>query len=72
LDPLGLQRRERPYVLDLDHFGLSDADLETEFFTNSRNDAIPARAKLEDILETLKFIYCGSIGAEFAHVSDSD
>ncbi|MGO9992886.1 MAG: 2-oxoglutarate dehydrogenase E1 component [Steroidobacteraceae bacterium] len=72
LDPLGLQERPWPYVLNLDHFGLSDADLETEFFTNSRNDAIPKRSKLKDILSTLKFIYCDTIGAEFAHVSDSD
>src|ERR1700691_3225297 len=37
LDPLGLQERPRPYVLDLEYFGLSDSDLETEFFTGSRN-----------------------------------
>jgi 2-oxoglutarate dehydrogenase E1 component len=72
LDPLGLQERAWPYVLNLEHFGLSDADLATEFFTNSRNDAIPNRSKLKEILSTLKFIYCDTIGAEFAHVSDSD
>src|ERR1700736_4308093 len=33
LDPLGLQERGKPYVLDLEYFGLSDADLDTEFFT---------------------------------------
>jgi 2-oxoglutarate dehydrogenase E1 component len=72
LDPLGLQERAWPYVLNLEHFGLSNADLDTAFFTNSRNDAIPKRSKLKDILSTLKFIYCDTIGAEFAHVSDSD
>ncbi len=72
LDPLGLQKRAKPYVLDLEHFGLSDADLDTEFFTGSRTDAIPERSKLKDILATLKFIYCDTIGAEFAHVSDTD
>jgi 2-oxoglutarate dehydrogenase E1 component len=72
LDPLGLQERAKPYVLNLEYFGLSDADLETEFFTNSRTTAIPARSKLREILQTLKFIYCDTIGAEFAHVSDSD
>src|SRR3981081_3808706 len=72
LDPLGLQERAKPYVLDLEYFGLSDADLETEFFTNSRNAAIAGRSKLKDILSTLKFIYCETIGAEFAHVSDSE
>jgi len=72
LDPLGLQDRGKPYVLNLDHFDLSDADLDTEFFTGSRIEAIRTRSKLKDILATLKFIYCDTIGAEFAHVSDSD
>jgi 2-oxoglutarate dehydrogenase E1 component len=72
LDPLGLQERAKPYVLDLEYFGLSDADLDTEFFTGNRNPAMPERAKLKDILADLKFIYTDTIGAEFAHVSDSD
>jgi len=72
LDPLGLEVRAQPYVLELAYFGLSDADLDTEFFTGSRNDAIPARAKLKNILADLKFIYTDTIGAEFAHVSTSD
>jgi 2-oxoglutarate dehydrogenase E1 component len=72
LDPLGMQQRAKPYVLNLEYFGLSDADLESEFFTGSRIAAIPARSKLKDILATLKFIYGDTIGAEFAHVSNSD
>src|SRR5882724_3113322 len=72
LDPLGLQKRANPYVLELQYFGLSDADLETEFFTGSRNHAIPERATLRKILTDLKFIYTDTIGAEFAHVSDTE
>jgi len=72
LDPLGLQQRTKPYVLDLEYFGLSGADLDTEFFTGSRTPAVAERAKLKDILETLKFIYADTIGAEFAHVSDTE
>src|ERR1700678_3439955 len=72
LDPLGLKGRPKPYVLDPGYFGLSDADLETEFFTGSRNHAIAERAKLKDILADLKFIYTDTIGAEFAHVSDTE
>ena len=72
LDPLGLQEHVAPYVLELAYFGLSDADLDTEFFTGSRNAAIPERATLKRILDDLKFIYCGTIGAEFAHVSDTE
>ena len=72
LDPLGLQERATPYVLDLAYFGLSDADLDTEFFTGSRNAALPERATLRNILADLKLIYGGTIGAEFAHVSATD
>jgi 2-oxoglutarate dehydrogenase E1 component len=72
LDPLGLQERAKPYVLDLVYFGLSEADLDTEFFTGSRNSAIPERTTLKNILADLKYIYTDTIGAEFAHVSDTD
>ena len=72
LDPLGLQERVKPYVLEPEYFGLSEADLESEFFTGSQNPAIAARAKLKDILALAQFIYSDTIGAEFAHVSDSD
>ncbi len=71
IDPLGLMRRPVPEVLELKHFGLSDADLDTEFYTGSRTAAIAKRMKLRDIVAQLRHIYCGTIGAEFAHVSDS-
>ncbi|MCU0758696.1 MAG: 2-oxoglutarate dehydrogenase E1 component [Steroidobacteraceae bacterium] len=72
LDPLGLTRRERPKVLDLDYFGLSEADLDTEFFTGSRVDKVAKRARLRDIIAQLEQIYCGTVGAEFAHVSNTE
>src|SRR5450631_844093 len=72
LDPLGLQECAKPYVLNPEYFGLSDADLDTEFFTGSRNSALAQRAKLKNILADLKFIYADTIGAEFAHVSNTD
>jgi 2-oxoglutarate dehydrogenase E1 component len=72
LDPLGLQTRDKPYVLELEYLDLSDADLDTEFYTGSRTPAIAERSTLRDILATLQFIYGDTIGAEFAHVSDTD
>jgi 2-oxoglutarate dehydrogenase E1 component len=72
LDPLGLVQRQVPRVLELDYFGLSSADLDSEFFTGSRTAAIPRFMKLRDILAQLKHIYCDTIGAEFAHVSESE
>jgi 2-oxoglutarate dehydrogenase E1 component len=72
IDPLGLLQRPRPRVLDLDYAGLSDADLDTEFYTATRNEWIPRRATLREIIARLAAVYCGHIGAEFAHVSDTD
>ncbi|HEX9472762.1 MAG TPA: 2-oxoglutarate dehydrogenase E1 component, partial [Steroidobacteraceae bacterium] len=72
IDPLGLMQRERPRVLDLSQLGLGEGDLDTEFYTGSRNEWIDKRATLREILARLEQIYCGSIGAEFAHVSNTD
>jgi 2-oxoglutarate dehydrogenase E1 component len=71
IDPLGLMVRPVPEVLELGYFGLSDADLDTVFLTGSRTAAIAERMTLRDIVANLEHIYCGRIGAEFAHVSDS-
>ncbi len=72
IDPLALMPRPRPRVLDLDYFGLTPADLDAEFYTGSRIEAVPRRMKLRDILAQLEYVYGGTVGAEFAHVSDSD
>ncbi len=72
VDPLGLIVSPRPRVLDLTYFGLAPSDLDTEFFTGSRIDAVPERMRLRDIIAQLEYIYAGPIGAEFAHVSNSE
>jgi 2-oxoglutarate dehydrogenase E1 component len=72
LDPLELTKRERPRVLELGYFGLSDSDLDSEFYTGSRTESVPKRMQLRDMIAQLEHIYCGPIGAEFAHVSDTE
>jgi 2-oxoglutarate dehydrogenase E1 component len=72
IDPLGLLQRPRPRVLDLGYAGLSDADLDTVFYTASSSEWMPRNAKLRDIIERLEHVYCGPIGAEFAHVSNTE
>ena len=72
LDPLGLARRERPRILELAYFGLDESDLDRSFFTGSRVADVPQRSTLREIIAMLERTYCGTVGAEFAHVSDTD
>ncbi len=72
LDPLNMQKRERPRVLELSYFGLSEADLDTEFLTGSRPSELAPKLKLREIIAQLEHAYCSTIGAEFAHVSNTD
>ena len=69
IDPLGLLERPMPGVLKLDYLGLGEADMDSEFYTGGLAGSANKRMKLRDILAMLRQIYCGKIGAEFAHVS---
>jgi len=69
IDPLGLMERPIPGVLKLDYLGLTEADMDTEFHTGGLAGTGDERMKLRDILALLKSIYCGEVGAEFAHIS---
>ncbi len=69
IDPLGLMKRPVPGVLKRDYLGLTEADMDTEFYTGGLAGTGNKRMTLRDILELLQRIYCGKIGAEFAHVS---
>jgi 2-oxoglutarate dehydrogenase E1 component len=72
IDPLGLMPRPRPRALDPEYFGLTPAELDAEFFTGSRIEAVPKLLPLREILAELQQIYAGTIGAEFAHISNSE
>jgi 2-oxoglutarate dehydrogenase E1 component len=72
LDPLGLEMRQRPRVLELGYFGLTEADLDTEFLTGSRPSELAPKLPLREIIAQLEHAYCGTIGAEFAHVSNTE
>jgi 2-oxoglutarate dehydrogenase E1 component len=69
LDPLGQWERHVPAVLKLDFLGLDEQDMDTEFFTGGLAGTTGQRMKLRDILALLKKIYCGKVGADFAHIS---
>jgi 2-oxoglutarate dehydrogenase E1 component len=69
IDPLGLMERRVPGVLKLDYLGLTEADMDTEFFTGGLAGTGSTRMKLRDILALLKQIYCGKATVEVAHIS---
>jgi 2-oxoglutarate dehydrogenase E1 component len=67
LDPLGLMHRERVPDLELEFHDLSPIDSSTTFQTGSLFIS-KEKASLRDIVDTLKRIYCSSIGYEFMHI----
>lgn len=69
LDPLGLQEQSSISELDPSYHALTEADMDTVFSTGSLVGA--PQAKLREILELLQETYCGSIGAEYMHISDT-
>jgi 2-oxoglutarate dehydrogenase E1 component len=68
LDPLN--RYDKPVIaeLELAHYGLGEADMNTTFDTGSLVGA--PRMTLREILQLLRQTYCGSIGAEYMYISD--
>ena len=71
LDPLGLWQRQAPADLSIHHYGLTDADLDTVFQTGELFIGKP-EATLREIRDALQATYCGTIGAEFTHIVDSE
>ncbi len=69
LDPLGMLDRRVPVVLRPDYLGLGDADMDTEFFTGGLAGTGHGRLPLREIIAILRRVYCGKIGADFAHLS---
>ncbi|HZJ95635.1 MAG TPA: 2-oxoglutarate dehydrogenase E1 component [Thiopseudomonas sp.] len=71
LDPLGLWVRPMQPDLSVQHYGLTDADLDSTFHTGDLNIG-KEQATLREIQQALEATYCGTIGAEFTHIVDSE
>ena len=71
LDPLGLMQRQRVPDLELGFHDLSAADFDTVFQMGIQNLGMP-EGKLKDIIAALDKTYCGSIGAEYMHIVDTE
>lgn len=71
LDPLGLWQRPAPVDLSINHYGLTNADLDTTF---RAGDLFIGKeeASLREIFDALQQTYCRTIGAEFTHIVDTE
>lgn len=69
LDPLRLNPLKASPELQLSFYGLGEKDMNTEFPVGDL--AGPDRMPLGKIWKLLKKTYCGSIGPEFMHITDT-
>ncbi len=71
LDPLGLWQQARVRDLELSHHSLNDKDFDTQFNLGSYalgKDKLP----LGELFASLNRTYCGPIGAEYMHITDTE
>ena len=70
LDPL--KRTERPRIPELDpaFYDLTEADMDITFSATNTYFSTNENMTLRQILQALRETYCGTIGAEFMHITD--
>lgn len=71
LDPLGLWKQERVRDLELSHHTLSQNDFDTVYNVGSYAIGKDSMT-LGDLFKSLNRTYCGSIGAEYMHITDTE
>ena len=71
LDPLGIRNKAPIKELDLEYYGLDSKDLQRDFNTGSFAHG-GETMKLSVLLNALQRTYCGSVGAEYMHITDTD
>jgi 2-oxoglutarate dehydrogenase E1 component len=71
LDPLGLWKQTRVRDLELSHHNLSEKDFDTTYNVGSYafgKESMP----LGELFKSLNRTYCGSIGTEYMHITDTE
>ena len=64
------ERKDRKAILNIDFFGLSEDDMDTEF--DAGNELGIGRTSLSNILKALKSIYGGTVGFEYMYIRDPE
>ena len=70
LDPLGMMDRNIIEDLNIEFHGLTQDDLDDEFYTDTFITG-SAKTSLREIVDSLRKIYCGTIGVEYNYIMDS-
>ncbi|MBI2786950.1 MAG: 2-oxoglutarate dehydrogenase E1 component [Legionella longbeachae] len=70
LDPLEMTERTPIPALELDYHHLSDVDRNRKFFAGTTFNG--SEMTLDEIYQALHESYCGSIGIEYMHISDTE
>src|SRR5689334_20402453 len=71
LDPLKRLERTPVPELELDFYGLTEADMDREFSPGSWQ-GVKGPMKLRDIVSAVKKTYCGTIGVEYMYISSTE
>tara|TARA_B000000557_G_scaffold156232_1_gene126692 strand:- start:1234 stop:4059 length:2826 start_codon:yes stop_codon:yes gene_type:complete len=70
LDPLGIRKTSICEDLDYEYHGLEKSDLDKKFNTDTLN-INQDEASLEEIINSLKKIYCGTLGIEYNYITNT-
>ncbi|MBA5246455.1 2-oxoglutarate dehydrogenase E1 component [Marnyiella aurantia] len=65
------ERRHYEPTLDIENFGLTQADLNVKF-NSAAETGLSGAATLQQIIDHLRKIYCESIGVEYMHINNVD
>ena len=70
LDPL--KRQERPKIPELEpaFYDLTESDMDMSFSATNTYFSTAENMTLREIVQALRETYCGSIGAEYMHITD--
>ena len=72
LDPLGLERLQSAIKLDLQHYGLSEVDLDLVIELNHESLGL-SKCTIRQLIAKLREVYCSNIGYELQHlISDEE
>jgi 2-oxoglutarate dehydrogenase E1 component len=72
IDPLGLSYQSYNPSLELSYYGFTDEDMQKSYNVASFTGLNKSTATLSEIYQSLRRIYCNTIGFEYMHINRND